>query len=337
MKRRSAIVIVSLIAASAVLFTVRVLVGPLGFGVPSDEVIRELRLLAAVSAAVIGAALASSGTLLQATLRNPLASPWVLGLTSGASLWVVTVIIAGGAGTGLEPVGAVVGAFTALGLVYSLARNRGLLDPVALLLIGVMVSVCFGALTMLLQQFLPDRGLARFSRWMLGTLSEETPWSVLGAIALLTVTGVGIAMGIGRKLDAASLPDDEARSVGVNPDRLRTVCFGIAGVLTAGTVLLAGPIGFVGLVSPHIARLLVGATHRRLVLASALIGAGFVLAADLVSVCVAMWTSSSDAINATGRIPVGILTALIGAPVFIGMLLGGMRRKLAGPTGGSDP
>jgi len=256
-------VIACLGVGATLLFAVRVLVGPLGFGVPADGVIRELRLLSACSAAVIGAALAASGTLLQATLRNPLASPWVLGLTSGASLGVVTVIVAGGSGTGLESVGAMVGAFTALGLVYSLARRRGLLDPVALLLIGVMISVCFGALTMLLQQFLPDRGLARFSRWMLGTVSEQTPWPVLGGMGFLTLLGVLVAMALGRQLDAATLPDDEARSVGVNPDRLRAVCFGIAGVLTAGTVLLAGPIGFVGLVSPHIARLLVGATHRR--------------------------------------------------------------------------
>jgi len=334
MNRRSAIVIACLGVGATLLFAVRVLVGPLGFGVPADGVIRELRLLSACSAAVIGAALAASGTLLQATLRNPLASPWVLGLTSGASLGVVTVIVAGGSGTGLESVGAMVGAFTALGLVYSLARRRGLLDPVALLLIGVMISVCFGALTMLLQQFLPDRGLARFSRWMLGTVSEQTPWPVLGGMGFLTLLGVLVAMALGRQLDAATLPDDEARSVGVNPDRLRAVCFGIAGVLTAGTVLLAGPIGFVGLVSPHIARLLVGATHRRLVLASALVGAGFVIASDLASVCISIWTASSDAVIATGRIPVGILTALIGAPVFIGMLLSGMRRRLAGPTEG---
>ncbi len=315
------------------LVTARLLIGPIGFGWASDPIAAELRLLAALSAAIIGASLAVSGTLLQATLRNPLASPWVLGLTSGASLGVVLVIVTGGDSAGLEPVGAVAGAFAALLLVYSLARRGGLLDPVALLLIGVMVSVSFGSVAMLLQQFLPDRGLARFSRWMLGSLNEQTSWIVLGAIGGLLLIGTAVSCHAGQKLDAATLPDDEARSVGVNPHRLRTMCFVIAGVLTAGTVLLAGPIGFVGLVCPHIARMLVGASHRRLIIASALIGASFVVAADLLSVCVTMWTASTDAIVSTGRIPVGIITALIGAPVFIGMLLTGLRSRLSAAEG----
>jgi iron complex transport system permease protein len=332
-RRRATILIALLGAAAFGLLLLRQMVGPIGFGFAGRGPVGELRLLAGLSAAVIGASLAISGTLLQATLRNPLASPWVLGLTSGASLGVVLVIVVGGGGTGLEPVGAVAGAFGALGLVYTLARRGGLLDPVALLLIGVMVSISFGALAMLLQQFLPDQGLARFSRWMLGSISEETPWSLLGLIAALTVAGIVAASVAGPRLDAATLADDEARSVGVNPHRMRTMCFFIAGTLTAGTVLLAGPIGFVGLVCPHIARLLVGASHRRLVIASALVGIGFVVAADLASVVVAMWTASSDAVVTTGRIPVGIVTALIGAPVFIGMLLTGMRSKLSGAEG----
>ncbi len=314
----------------AALFACRLMLGPLGLGLSSDGTIAELRLISAVSALVIGMALACSGTLLQATLRNPLASPWVLGLTSGASLGVVLVIVSGVefGGIGAESVGAVVGAFSALFLVYALARSRGELDPVALLLIGVMVSVCFGALTMLVQQFLPDRGLARFSRWMLGSISEETGWGVLLSIGGVTLAGTAVAISLGRKLDAASLPDDEARSVGVNPRTLRTCCFGIAGVLTAGTVLLAGPIGFVGLVCPHIARMLVGARHRGLIVAAALVGGCFVLGADLLSVGVAMWSGSTDAVMSTGRIPVGIISAIVGAPVFIAMLLSGSKRHL---------
>lgn len=335
MADRRTIAIVAAGAVCAGLFACRLTIGPLGMGFSEDGAIAELRLISAVSAAVIGAALATSGTLLQATLRNPLASPWVLGLTSGAALGVVVVIVAGGrlGSAAGEPVGAVIGAFTALLLVYTLAKRRGELDPVALLLIGVMISVCFGALTMLAQQFLPDRGLARFSRWMLGSISEETPWVLLVTIGVVTLGGTSLAVALGTKLDAASLPDDEARSVGVDPHVLRSFCFGIAGVLTAGTVLLAGPIGFVGLVCPHIARMIVGARHRRLIVASALIGAAFVLCADLASVGVSMWSASSSAIGATGRIPVGIITALIGAPVFIGMLLSGSNRRLSGSGG----
>lgn len=335
MADRKVILIAATGAVCAGVFVCRLTIGPLGFGFSSDEAVASLRLLAACAAAVIGASLAVSGTLLQATLRNPLASPWVLGLTSGASLGVVLVIVSGGrlGGSIGEPIGAVVGAFTALLLVYTLAKRRGELDPIALLLIGVMVSVCFGALTMLAQQFLPDRGLARFSRWMLGSISEETHWGLLLAIGLVTLAGIGIAVAIARKLDAVSLPDDEARSVGVEPNRLRAVCFGIAGVLTAGTVLLAGPIGFVGLVCPHLARMMVGARHGKLIIASALIGAAFVLSADLVSVGVSMWTASSESVISTGRIPVGIITALIGAPVFIGMLLTGARQKLSSAGG----
>lgn len=335
MAERRTIAVLGVGAFCAGLFACRLMIGPLGLGISPDAAIADLRLLSALAATVIGAALATSGTLLQATLRNPLASPWVLGLTSGAALGVVVVIVSGDrpGGSFGEPIGAVVGAFGALLLVYTLAKRRGELDPVALLLIGVMVSVCFGALTMLAQQFLPDRGLARFSRWMLGSISEETPWTLLAVIGAVTLVGIGAAAALGSKLDAASLPDDEARSVGVNPHVLRSFCFGIAGVLTAGTVLLAGPIGFVGLVCPHIARMVFGARHRRLIVASALIGAAFVLCADLASVGVSMWSASSSVVGSTGRIPVGIITALIGAPVFIGMLLTGSRGRLSGSGG----
>jgi iron complex transport system permease protein len=188
-------------------------------------------------------------------------------------------------------------------------------------------------MAMLLQQFLPDRGMARFSRWMLGSISEETPWALLALIGALTVAGAIAASLWGPKLDAATLADDEARSVGVNPHRVRTLCFGIAGVLTAGTVLLAGPVGFVGLVCPHIARILLGASHRRLVVGSALVGVAFVSAAEVVSVGVGMWTASSDTLVSTGRIPVGIISALIGAPIFIAMLLTGMRSRLSSSEG----
>ncbi len=167
--------------------------GPLGFGVPADSVIRELRLLSACSAAVIGAALAASGTLLQATLRNPLASPWVLGLTSGASLGVVTVIVAGGSGTGLSQSGdgrRLYGARAGLLARSSSRPPRSGRSPAD----RRNDQRVLRALTMLLQQFLPDRGLARFSRWMLGTVSEQTPWPVLGGMGVLTLLGVLVAM-----------------------------------------------------------------------------------------------------------------------------------------------
>lgn len=311
----STLVGLAIVLIGAVVF--RLHAGPGGLGRATDPFIIELRWLMVCSAAVVGAALAVSGALLQAILRNPLASPFILGLTSGAGLGIVLATYAGYLATGAivamqPPVwAAVVGAFAALGLVFVLSQRRGLIDPVHLVLVGVIVSVICGAATTFIQFLLPDRGMAVYTRWVMGTISENTPWSRVALVGFVTIAGTAIAVLLGRALDSASLNDDEAASVGVRLGRLRLVCFGLAGVLTGLTVSIAGPIGFVGLICPHLVRLLAGARHATLVLGSALAGAALLIIADAGVALIRL---------PAGRMPVGVLTALVGGPLFIFLL-----------------
>lgn len=293
-----------------------------GFDWP-DGLELELRGLRAVAALAVGSALSVSGVLLQATMRNDLASPWVLGLTSGAGLGVAVWAWATDAGgTYSTPVlPAILGACGALALVYGISRRRGVLDPATLILVGVMVSVVCGALTGFMQHLTPGAGLERYVRWMLGELNEGAGWPTVWAVLGAVVIGAAVSVRLGRALDAASLGDDEAASVGVSLFRLRLVAMGLAGVLTGATILVAGPIGFVGLVCPHLARMLVGASHRWVVVVSALAGGCLLVGADAL---VALFPTDA------GRIPLGVVTALVGAPVFVVLL---KRRGLAG--GGS--
>lgn len=330
-------VIVGLVVLVLVLGVVRLSVGALGLpGVGEagwwDRVwlLLDLRGVPLAVALVAGAGLGGSGVVLQSMLRNPLASPWVLGLSAGAGLGVTLEIYArgrgmGGLGEGVgvgTPVAALLGAFGALGVVFVLARRRGLLDPVSLLLVGVMVSIVCGAGVMFVQQLMPDRGFVAAGRWMMGSVSADTPWVhvwvAAGAVAVCLVVSWRVSVGI----DALSVSDDEARSLGVGVGRLRLLLFVVSGVMTASAVVLAGPIGFVGLVCPHAARLLVGPGNRVLLPAAALAGGAALVGAELVSSVA--WTGA-------GRVPVGVITALVGGPLFIALL----RARRGGLEGGA--
>ncbi len=293
----------------------RIGVGSGGWSLDVDAAVLEIRAVRIGVAATVGAALAVAGVLLQALFRNPLAAPDLLGLSSGASLAVVLGLYLTGAGTGFgtvvwQGVPAMAGAMGALGLVYVLAQRRGLVEPVSLVLTGVVVGILCGAGVMLVQHLSPDAGF-NTARLLVGTISDDTAWTTLLAAAGVTVASVGLAATLGPTLDAASLGDDEAASVGVPVARLRLGLFLIAGALAASAVLLAGPVGFIGLVVPHAARLLAGPSHRALVLVSALGGAGLLVLAD----------AAIKAINlGGGRLPLGVVTALVGGPVLIVLL-----------------
>ena len=307
------------LALLALAVALRLLVGPDGvWDLPRDGAELELRLLRVASGVSVGAALAVSGVLLQSLLRNPLASPAVLGLTSGASLGVMISIYAGFLATGAvvqyEPpaVSALLGAMATLGLVYVIAQRRGMIDPVTLILVGVIVSLIAGALTMLVTHLLPADGLAASVQWTLGSLNDNVRWLRLTLVGAVTLIGIGFGCLLGPAMDAAALSDDEARAVGVRLGALRITLFVLAGTLTAGTVLLAGPIAFVGLVIPHLVRAVGGPSHRPLVLASALTGAGLIVLADALVRVIDL---------GSGRMPIGVLTALVGGPVFLVILL----------------
>lgn len=266
---------------------------------------------------LVGGSLSLAGVLLQGLLRNPLASPDIMGLASGAGLAVMLASYIGfkmgsQAAPGTNPLGpAMIGAFAALALVYALSQRRGVIDPVSMVLVGVIISITAAAGTMLVQQLLPDRGVFT-ARWLFGGIDEEArAWRLGGCAVLFGAVALG-SQRLSAVFDAAMMSEDEARTVGIRLGLVRAFQFVGSGALTGAAVALAGPIGFVGLIAPHIARGLVGPRHIWTQPSAVLVGAILVVAADA---SIRMVDVSS------GRVPLGVLTALLGGPFFLGVLL----------------
>ena len=284
---------------------------------PSYAVFRRTAVIVCL---LVGSSLGVSGVLLQALLRNPLASPFILGLSSGAGLGVMlSWFLADRTGLGLfvaggETLPAIIGSIVTLAIVYALGQRRGWLDPVSLVLIGVVVAAICGAVIMMLHHLSPGGVREDITRWMFGRIPQGVATGTLLLTGGLSMAAIIIAFGCGRAMDAATLGDDEARSIGVPLRRLRTMLFIVAGLLTATAVAIAGPIGFVGLIAPHATRLLIGPRHAPLVIGAALAGAVLMLLAEVASQ--ALHTGA-------GRMPVGIFTALLGGPTFIWLLRSG--------------
>lgn len=310
------LILLALAAGAGVL---RLLVGGGGLAWPESGAILELRMARLITGAAVGAGLGVAGVLLQSLLRNPLAAPDLLGLSAGAGLAVTVWSLATGAAIGVAASGlpALAGAMGVLGFVWLLAQRRGLIDPVTMILVGVIVAVLLGSVTMLVRTLLPDQGQSA-ARWMMGVISDDASRPVVGGVWVATLVIAGVSVWMGRLFDAASLGEDEARSSGVPVGTVRAVQLMGAGVLTAGTIVLAGPVGFVGLVCPHAARLLLGPGHRTLIVGAALAGIALVVGAD---------AAVKAFPGPAGRIPVGVVTSLIGGPVFLAMLLRSRRRE----------
>jgi iron complex transport system permease protein len=275
----------------------------------------DLRVVRIVIAIIVGVALSISGVALQALLRNPLAEPFILGLSSGAAVGVMAQeIIEMRMQQHLGPIhlGALAGALLSMAVVYMAGRKRGVIDPLGLLLVGVVLSTINGALVMLMRAFYEPAGRRNnVAQWMMGFLNETVGSSHIVTIALLTAAGLAVLLWLAPAMDAAGFSDAEATSVGVNLQRLRVLLFFIASLLAAGAVVLAGPLAFVGLICPHLARLMFGPGHRTLLIGSALIGAILIVLADVGAVTLDFGRS---------MLPLGIFTALIGGPAFLWML-----------------
>jgi iron complex transport system permease protein len=285
-----------------------------------DGSIATFRFTAMSVGVIVGCALAVSGVLLQALLRNPLAEPFILGISSGAGLGVMAAMyiayLRHGLGAGGEErlTPAIIGALLTLALVYLLGQRRGWLDPISLVLVGVIVSAVCGAGIMFFQH-LVDTGLrSQFTLWLMGYIPESVDVWALRASALIAIIGLIVGVIMGRAMDAATLGDDEARSVGLAVGPLRLAMFALAGLLAAATVAIAGPIGFVGLIAPHAARLVLGPRHTALVIGAALCGVALVVGSDVARQAIDL---------GGGRMPIGVFTALIGGPAFIWLLLSG--------------
>lgn len=289
------------------------------FDWPSDDV-APFRMGAAASAIAAGWALGLAGLFLQVLLRNPLASPWVLGLSSGAGLGVMAalagaVFIGVTAPTGSQLViPAAGGALVALGITWTLGRVRGVLEPLRLLLVGVVVASLAGALSMALQDVVPHGLKADFIDWMMGRIPEMPGRGLLTVVFALAVAVSLVGMWGAQRIDLACLGEDEARSSGLHIGQLRLALFVGSGLLTAAAVALVGPIGFVGLLAPHLGRLLVGPEHRALVPATCCAGIVMLLGAETVRQFIDL---------GGGRLHVGVLTAILGGPCFLWLLCSG--------------
>lgn len=283
----------------------------------------ELRADRVLMGLVVGAALGVSGTILQALLRNPLASPYILGVSSGAALGVM-VCLAGWLwflGPVATPLAAFTGASATMAMVYAFAQKRGCVDPIGLLLVGVIVNALNGAAIMFINYLNPNGLRSDMVRWMMGSLDEGVSRATTLGIGAVVLLGTWLCSSLGRAMDAGSFSDSEARSMGVNIHRMRLTLFSMAGLMTAGSVMIAGPIGFVGLIAPHLVRLLIGPMHGPLVIGSALMGAALVVLADAAVKYVAVeWQ--------IGQMPLGVITALVGGPFFIAMLRPQLGRTL---------
>lgn len=296
--------------------------GPLGApdAAPWMDPVGRLRLLRLLAAAVTGAALGLGGAATQGLLRNPLAEPYVLGLSSGAGVGVrlagalaaAGVLPAAAVAAGL-PLIAFAGAAAAGVMVYAIAQRRGRLDPYSLLLSGVIVNVFNGALMMGLYLLVDPFQADTFARWSMGELPDAVRPDLLLAAGAATALGAVLLVRRAAALNALALGDDVARSSGLPVARLRIEVFSVVSMLAAAACALAGPVGFVGLIVPHLARMALGPDHRRLMLGSAAGGALLVMAADTACRVAGGWMG-------TGRLPAGLLTALLGGPFFVLLL-----------------
>ncbi len=277
------------------------------------QIVWMIRLPRVLLAALVGAGLAVVGVVMQAMVRNPLADPYMLGVSSGASVGAVSVLAYGSlavAGLYAITTGAFLGALGATVLVYALARQQGQLHATRLILSGVAVGYLLMGITSLITLTAGQRELANaLLTWTLGSLAGAQ-WRALGIPAVVLLAGLLWLLLCARELNALLLGDEGAASLGVAVRQLRVQLFVVVSVMTGTMVAVSGVIGFVGLVIPHITRMLVGSDHRRVLPASALLGACFLV---LVDVLARTWFAPME-------LPVGVITALIGGPFFIGML-----------------
>lgn len=289
-----------------------------GEGDPTaSAIVRQLRLPRSVTAALVGAALAASGATFQALLRNPLAEPYILGVSGGAAVGAVGAIVLGAAAmsTWVVPAAAFAGAIVAILLVLRIAASVGSsIDTRVLLLAGVVVGSFFNACILLALTLTDAESFRSAIFWMMGSFAGSS-WGAAGSFALYFIPGLLILIALGRALNLMAIGEETAAYLGTSVERVKLTAYTTASLLTAASVAVAGVIGFVGLIIPHVIRLAWGGNYRFLIPASALLGAAFLAAADAIARVAAAPT----------ELPVGVITAFIGVPFFVWLL----RRKPA--------
>jgi iron complex transport system permease protein len=282
-------------------------------------IVYDIRLPRMILGIMVGAALAVSGAILQGLFRNPLADPGLVGVSAGASLGAVSVIVLGGTvlspltallGTVSLPVMAFVGGLATTALLYRVATRQGRTSVATMLLAGIALAALAMALTGILIFVADDRQLRDLTFWQLGSLAGAT-WQKIGAVAPIVLAGLAASPFLARGLNALALGEATAGHLGIPVQRLKYVAILSVSAAVGASVAVSGAIGFVGIVVPHLLRLLIGPDNRYLLPGSALLGAILLLAADAVS----------RTIVAPAELPIGIVTAVAGAPFFLWILL----------------
>lgn len=279
------------------------------------QILLIARLPRTLAAALVGATLAAAGVIFQALLRNPLATPYTLGVSAGASLGAMLAITLGwtvsAAGVSPVPLASFAGSAGAVAIVYALARARhqGLSTSV-LLLAGVTMNAFFSAVILFVQYFSDFAQGFRTLRWLMGDL-DVSGYASLGAALPLVIAAFAAFAWLPRPLNVLSLGTESAAARGVRVERVQRLAFFSASLATGAAVSVGGPIGFIGIIVPHLVRLIVGSDHRLVLPASALFGAAFLITCDVVS----------RTLLAPVELPVGVITAVIGGPFFLWLLL----------------
>jgi len=273
------------------------------------------RLPRTLAGALVGSMLASAGVVFQGLLRNPLATPFTLGVSAGAALGAMLAITFGWsfafAGMAAAPAASFIGSAAAVAIVYALARarRRGLSTNV-LLLAGVTMNAFFSALILFVQYFADFSQTYRLLHWLMGDLDISSYEPILTALPLVAIS-LAVFAWLARPLNLLSLGTESAGTRGLDVPRTQRAAFLSASLATGAAVSVGGPIGFIGIVVPHLVRLLVGPDHRLVLPASALFGAAFLIACDVVA----------RTVMAPIELPVGVITALIGGPFFLWLLV----------------
>lgn len=281
--------------------------------VTTYQIVWQIRAPRVLLAAVVGAGLSVVGVAIQATVRNALADPFVLGVSSGASVGAVTVGVFGvlsALGVYAVSTGAFLGALTAAFLVYLTAYGRAGSTPLRLVLVGVAMSFGFQAVMSVIVYLAPNsEATSAVLFWSMGGFGAAS-WGTLPVVATMTLLGIVLLRSRSRLLDVLALGDESAVSLGVDATWLRRWLFVLTAVVTGAMVAVSGAIGFVGLVMPHLVRIVVGAAHSRVLAVAPLVGAVFMVWVDLLA----------RTLVAPRELPVGVITALVGVPVFVVLL-----------------
>ena len=292
------------------------------FSQTAEVIIMQIRLPRVLCGALVGAALATAGVIYQGIFRNPMADPYVIGAMSGASLGSALVIILGVGvavlGVNTLQIFAFVGSLTTVLLVYTISKSGSRVPVTLLLLTGIAVTYFQSAMVTFLQVIASDRLLHGLTFWLIGSLAPTENWTKVWSILPLVVIGVVIAYFYSRDLNILALGEDQAQHLGVEIEKVKRILLVAATLMTAAAVSVSGLIGFVGLIIPHLTRVLIGPDHRILFPTSAIIGASFLMTSDAVA----------RVIMGSGEAPVGVITALAGGPFFIYLL----RRRKRGYT-----